>query len=182
MKNRFIHILLSIVVFIYIIFEEIFWESIARPVYKYIHELKLLKKLEHFILKMPSYVILILFLFIFAMVEFLGIVAGALFLKGNIFIAVSLYLSKIPISAFTFWLFKISKQKLLAFVWFKKSYNFILQKIDLIKSTQIYQQIKSYTRQIKKTFKLWKIRYFPKGSFSSKIKHIYYHLKQLFKY
>ncbi len=182
MKNRFIHIFLSIVVFIYIIFEELFWETIARPIYQYIHALKLLKRLEYFFLKLPSSMILVIFLLIFAMVELLGIFAGALFLKGNIFIAVSLYISKIPISAFTFWLFKISKYKLLKFKWFKKSYYFLIQKIQWLKDTQIYHEIKISAKQLKNTLKVFKSKYFPKGSLLLKIKHIYYHLKQLFKH
>ena len=181
MKDRILHFFLTVVVFIYILFEELFWETIAYPIYAYIHNLKLLKKLEHIILKLPSWFILTFFLLIFVQVEILGIFAGALFLDGKIISATLLYLGKIPISAFAFWLFKISKEKLLSFNWFKISYDFIITKIEWLKNTNIYKNIKYQAHQIKTYMKIWKQRYLPQGILRKKIKYIYRHIKKLFK-
>lgn len=181
MKDRVLHLFLTVVVFIYILFEELFWETIAYPIYAYIHNLKLLKKLEHIILKLPSWLILTFFLLIFVQVEILGIFAGALFLDGKIVSATLLYLGKIPISAFAFWLFKISKEKLLSFNWFKISYDFIIAKIEWLKNTDIYKQIKIQTNNVKKHIKSWKRKYFKNANLMKNIKHIYMRIKILFK-
>ena len=45
-KNRFILLLQLFLVMIYIIFEELIWEGIAKPIYETIHALKILQKLE----------------------------------------------------------------------------------------------------------------------------------------
>ena len=113
MQKRLVHILLTVLVFGYILFEELFWETIAKPIYKYIHGLKLLQKIETKIQHLPPWLLLLLFLSIFIVVEFVGLVAGVLAIQGNVLIATLLYLSKIPVAAFAFWLFRVSKSKLM---------------------------------------------------------------------
>lgn len=84
-------------------------EHFARPIVHYVQSLKLLQKLEIYLQGMNGTVILILFIFLFLITEAQGIYAGTLLLRG-----------KIPIVAFTFWLFRVTKPKLMAFGWLEK--------------------------------------------------------------
>ena len=173
------HITLIFLVFIYIIFEELVWETIAKPIYKFLHSLKILKKIEVFIHKLHRTILLVIFLILFIQAELLGFVAVALVAKGQAFSGMLLYLGKIPLGAFTFWLFRISKDKLMTFGWFKAAYDFIMHLIDKIKATQIYQGIKSKTNPMKRYIKINILS--SSGSIKTKIKKIYQSIKKIFK-
>jgi len=140
--KRVILYLKVISILIFILFEELIWESIAIPLYRYIDSLKFLEKLESFILEhLNRYTILILFLTIFIVVEIAGVLAGILIVSGYPLLGFVIYLTKIPIATFTFWLFKVSKGKLLSFGWFNTLYNNLISFIKRIKSSEIYQNI-----------------------------------------
>jgi len=181
MKQRLVHLLLTVLVFTYIVFEELFWETIARPVYEYIHTRKILQKLEKQLAHLHPWLLLLLFLSIFIAVEIVGIVAGVLALQGNVVVAALLYLSKIPVAAFAFWLFRISQNKLLTIGWFRYTYHFVMKQIDRLKNTDVYRTVKEKATAIKHRFKALKRKYLPKGEFRKRIKRIYLQLKKIFK-
>ena len=181
MRKRLIHLLLTVAIFFYILFEELIWETIARPLYTYIHSLELLQKLQQRLSRFPAWVLLILFLFIFAQVEVVGLLSALMLFNGYPFIAVMLYLAKIPVAAFAFWLFRISEERLLTIKWFAKCYDFVMEKIAWIQETEIYRHIKTRAALLKEQIKQWKARYFPKGELKRKIKRIYLQLKKVFK-
>lgn len=184
--HKLSHIALAFLVFVYIIFEELVWETLAKPIYNFVHSLKILQKVEVLIHKLHRLVLLIIFLTLFVQVELLGFVAVALFAKGQVYSGVLLYMGKIPVGAFTFWLFNISKDKLMTFGWFKSSYEYIMYLIEKIKASQIYQDIKTKSKNIKKYFKdqskVFKNKFFQKnGNIKEKIKKIYQSIKKIFK-
>lgn len=179
------HLLLTFLVFVYIVFEELVWETIAKPIYTYLHSLKILQKAEHFIANMNRYLLLGLFLILFVQVELLGVAAVALLAKGQVFGSIFLYASKIPIGAITFWLFRISKEKLMRFDWFKWLYEMLMQLIDKIKASETYHHIKEKTASLRAYMKtkitVFKATYFKDRSvIAAKIKYIYTTIKKLF--
>ncbi len=181
-KHKFISLLQLILVLIYIIFEELIWEGIARPIYDFIHSLKILQKIEERLHSVNTYVILVIFVFLLGWVEALGIYAGILFISGQAMLGMSLYIAKIPIAAFTFWVFRITEDKLMQFGWFKWIYDWIMKGIDWLKSLEIYQstmhQIKVTKTNIKQYMKRLKEKYFSKeSSFVTKIKYLYKTIK-----
>lgn len=181
-KNKFISLLQLILVITYIIFEEIIWEGIAKPIYVKIHALQIVQRLEVTIEKIPSYGILVIFLFLLLLVQGAGFMAGVLFLSGKFLLGLMLYMSKIPIAAFTFWIFRISEEKLMQFGWFKWLYEKIMAAIDWLKSRQMYistmQRLKVLKERIKQVTKVWKEKYFSKESaFVIKIKSLYKTIK-----
>jgi len=123
----------------FIIYEEIIWEQIAEPLGEYLQSLKVLQKIESFILTLNSYLILLIFVSLFVGVELVGLSAGILLLKGMPLTGLMLYALKIPIAGFTFWLFRISKTRLLAFSWFKLIYKRVQEFLEWIKTREIYQ-------------------------------------------
>lgn len=149
LQRKLFNFFLTFVVLTYIIFEELVWERFARPIINYINSLKILKRLEAYLQGVNSKVILVLFLVLFVIVEFQGLYAGVLFVEGKVLTGVILYASKIPIAAFTFWLFRVTKDKLMAFAWFAKSYRWMMHLIEKIKASEVYLNIKKRTIMIK---------------------------------
>lgn len=185
-KNKIISLLQLILVITYIIFEEIIWEGIAKPVYEKIHALQIVQRMEVTIEKIPAYGILVIFSLLLLLVQGAGLLAGVLFISGKLLLGLLLYLSKIPIAAFTFWIFRISEEKLMQFGWFKWLYEKIMAAIDWLKSREIYIQtmrrLKVVKERIKDTIKRWKEKYLSKESpFVEKMKHLYRTIKSSLK-
>ena len=127
-----------ILVFLFIVFEEFVWEGIAIPVGEYLRSLRLLQALERIVRRMNRYLILVLFVLLFGGVELAGVTAGVLVVRGMVLPGLLLYGLKIPIAAFTFWLFGVSREKLLSFRWFSWVYEKILVFLSWLKSQEIY--------------------------------------------
>lgn len=150
---KIVDIILAILVTIYIVLEELIWENIAEPIYIFIHGLAILQKAEEFVYKLNRYILLVLFLALFINVELLGIFALKLIGSGEVTIGTTLYAGRIPLVAFTFWLFRLSKEKLLTFNWFKQAYEFVISIIDRIKLSSIHQRIAARFKIVKEWFK-----------------------------
>jgi len=177
-KHRFISLLQLLLVIIYIIFEELIWEGIAKPIYEAIHALKILQRMESKLESVNPSMILIIFILLFVIVEAIGIYAGMLFVSGQMVLGLFLYVSKIPIAAFTFWLFRITEDKLMQFQWFKWMYEWIMKAIDWIKSSEIHQKTIEYIIEMKMYIKAIKEKYFAnKNPFIEKMKQLYKTLK-----
>ena len=142
-------IVLGLLVTLYIVLEELVWENIAEPIYTFIHGLSILQNAEAFIEKLNRHVLLVLFLLLFTQVELLGIFALKLIGTGKIIAGTTLYAGKIPVAALTFWLFRVSKTKLLTFAWFKQAYDLLVAGIERIKSSAIHQSIVARLKVVK---------------------------------
>jgi hypothetical protein len=181
-KNRLTSLLQLILVIIYIIFEELIWEGVAKPIYKTIHGLKILQKIEVKLQDVNASVILFIFIILLTIVEAFGIYAGMLFVSGQVMLGLVLYISKIPIAAFTFWLFRVTEDKLMQFGWFKWIYDWIMHAIEWLKSREMYiktiERLGKVKQSIKKTLKNVKAKYFAVESpFITKIKSLYQTVK-----
>lgn len=173
-KHKFLSLLQLILVITYIIFEELIWEGIAKPIYEAIHALKILQKVEAKLENVNPTVILVIFVVLLSIVEAFGIYAGILFVSGQVLLGLVLYISKIPIAAFTFWLFRITEDKLMQFGWFKWLYDWIMKAIDWLKSCEMYKKTMERLVQIKIRIKGLKEKYFAGESpFIEKMKQLY---------
>ena len=177
-KNKLTSLLQLILVIIYIIFEELIWEGIAKPIYEAIHSLKILQTVESKLQHVNPSVILVIFVLLLATVEAFGIYAGMLFVSGQVLFGLSLYLTKIPIAAFTFWLFRVTEDKLMQFGWFKWLYEKIMASITWLKSREVYISTMQRLKELKVLLKKWKEKYFAKESpFVMKLKKLYKNVK-----
>jgi len=181
-KNKVISLLQLLLVIIYIVFEELIWEGIAKPIYEAIHALKVLQKVERFLQKVPAGVILVIFVILLVIVETFGIYAGMLFVSGHVLLGLGLYLSKIPIAAFTFWLFRVTEDKLMTFAWFKWLYEKMMAGITWLKSCEIYhetmERLIRLKKKLKESIKAFKAKYFAKESpFVKRVKKLYTSIK-----
>jgi hypothetical protein len=87
-------------------------------------------------------------------VELLGIFALQMIGTGNVIAGTALYAGKIPVAAFTFWLFRISKEKLMTFEWFKQTYDLVISIIVKIKMSSIHQRIAARLKSVKEWLKI----------------------------
>lgn len=76
MYKRIINLFLILLVFIYLIFEELIWEKFAKPIINLISSLHIFTKYIPKIQALNSYFVLIFFLTIFVIVELIGVYAG----------------------------------------------------------------------------------------------------------
>jgi len=180
--QRLLLILQFVLVFIFILFEEIIWEGIAKPIYEKLSELKILKRFELLIHSSNRYIVLFFFLLLLLGVEGAGLMAGVFFVQGYILFGLLLYIAKIPIAAFVFWLFKVSKDKLLSFGWFEWSFNKLMAGLSWLKKREIYKRSMAKVALIKEKIKAFiqtiKEKFFTKESrFSQELKSFYSYMK-----
>ena len=181
-KNKIITLFQLFLVFTYIIFEEVIWEGIAKPVYTYVHGLRIMQKVEYKLHAFNAHIILFLFVIIFAVVQFIGLYAGILFMSGQILFGVIVYVSKIPLAAFTFWVFRVTEDKLMTFAWFKWLYEKIMAAIVWLKSCQVYVKTIEKAKELRAKIKGWfeglKAKYFATESpFIIRVKKLYRRIK-----
>ena len=175
-----------LLVLVFIVFEELIWEGIAKPIYEWVHSLHMLQKVEVWLQKVNATVILVIFVVMLALVEILGIYAGVLLVSGQVLLGLMLYISKIPIAAFTFWMFRVTESKLMQFGWFKWLYEKIMHIIEWLKSLEIYQstmkRLKATKEKVKQWLKTVKAAYFAKESpFVTRLKRLYSSIKHVLK-
>lgn len=180
--QRLLLVVQFILVFLFILFEEVIWEGIAKPIYKQIESLRILQKLEKQITYSNRYLTLTVFIVLLLAVEGAGLLAGLFFVKGQVLFSLLLYLAKIPIAAFTFWLFKVAKIKLLSFDWFNWSYAKVMAGVAWLKCLSIYQTTMSVMFDLKiKLKEKWnylKREHFSKKSrFVEELKSFYNYIK-----
>ena len=181
--HKLLFLIQLFLVIIFIIFEDIIWENIAKPIYNYIHSLKIIKTLELKLNRVNSYIALLIFLTLLLVVEGAGVLAGVLFIKGKMVTGLILYISKIPLAAFTFWIFKVTKYKLLNFRWFAIGYKKTISLIKRVQSLDIYinaiTKIKKVKLWIKKIFLNIKNKFFSRYKSENKF---YLQIKNLYKF
>lgn len=181
--HKLLFLIQLFLVIIFIIFEDIIWENIAKPIYNYIHSLKIIKTLELKLNRVNSYIALLIFLTLLLIVEGAGVLAGVLFIKGKMVTGLILYISKIPLAAFTFWIFKVTKYKLLNFRWFAIGYKKTISLIKRVQSLDIYinaiTKIKKVKVWIKKIFLNIKNKFFSRYKSENKF---YLQIKNLYKF
>jgi hypothetical protein len=172
-KKIIIKPLESILVVGYILFEELIWDVFAKPVYKYFKSLIVFDSLKKTFLGMNRHLLLFTFIFILAIVEFLGLFSAFCIINGYFYSGIIVYASKIPIAAFTFWLFELTKDKLMTFNWLKISYEYIMNLIEKYVNSDIHVYIKTRIVSLKAQLKQLKLKYFDKEGFIASIKKHY---------
>jgi hypothetical protein len=133
----------SILVAGFIIFEELIWNVLAKPIIDALNRLAIFAKLRRSFLMMNRYLVLIVFVVILAITEYLGILSGITIVSGDIELGIIIYLLKAPVAAFTFWLFDLTKPKLMSFAWLKTAYDYLMHWKNRLTATDIYQSLKA---------------------------------------
>lgn len=163
----------SILVIGYILFEELIWNVFAKPIFQYIKSLVVLDSLKQRFLEMNRHLLLTVFIVILAITEAMGFLSGYFFINGYVFTGIGVYACKIPIAAFTFWLFDLTKDKLMSFHWLKTAYDYIMGVIDKFVNSSIHIYIKAQITKIRSKIKLLIVQYFGEKGFIASVKSHY---------
>ncbi len=172
-KNFVIKSLESILVVGYILFEELIWNVFAKPIYQYIKGLVVLESLKKTCLGMNRHLLLGVFIFILGIAEAMGFLSGFFVINGHIFSGIFVYALKIPVAAFTFWLFDLTKDKLMTFHWLKTAYEYIMSWIDRFINSPIHIYIKARIVALRAKMKQLSLKYFGEHGFIASVKTHY---------
>jgi hypothetical protein len=172
-KKIVIKSLESILVVGYILFEELIWNVFAKPIYQYFKSLIILDSLKKTFLGMNRYLLLSVFIFILGIAEVMGFLSGFFIINGYLFSGVFVYVLKIPVAAFTFWLFKLTKDQLMTFHWLKTTYLYIMDLIDKLINSDIHVYIKARIATLRAKMKQLSLYYFGKQGFVASVKTHY---------
>lgn len=167
----------SILVILYIVFEELIWNTIAEPVYLYFKQLAILKRLERFFLPLNRYLLLLAFILLLSFAEGMGLLSGVLFIRGYLKTAFVIYITKIPIAVLTFWLFNLCQEKLMSFRWLEVSYTWVMDIIHRWVNSAVYQTIKLSVSTTRKQIKSILQRYLKSGGFIPRLKSTYQNIR-----
>lgn len=167
----------SILVVGYILFEELIWNFFAKPVYQYIKQLIVLDPLKKTFVSMHRYLLLMVFIVILLLTEVMGILAGYCFIEGYFITGILVYVLKIPVAAFTFWLFDLTQTQLMTFSWLKTAYEWIMRCIDKLRHSAIHIYIKVRIVSIRLKMQQIVHQYLGKAGFVASIKSHYHAIK-----
>ncbi len=172
-KNFVIKSVESILVVGYILFEELIWDVFAKPIYQYFKSLIILDSLKKTFLEMNRYVLLSVFISILGITEVMGFLSGFFIINGNFFPGIFVYSLKIPVAAFTFWLFELTKDQLMTFPWLKRAYHYIMSWIEKFINSDIHVYIKARIVGLREKMKQFSLYYFGKEGFVASVKTHY---------
>ena len=163
----------SILVIGYILFEELVWNIFAQPICQYIKSLIVLEPLKKTFLQMHRYLLMTVFIFILVLAEAMGLLAGICFIEGYFITGIFVYVLKIPVAAFTFWLFDLTKAQLMTFNWLKIAYEWTMCMIDKLLNSAIHVYIKSRIMAIRLKMRQITRQYYGEAGFIASIKSHY---------
>ncbi len=123
-----------------------------------------------------SYVLAV-FILILVVSEVMGIVSGLLIINGDLFFGLSVYALKIPVAAFTFWLFDLTKAKLMTFSWLKTAYDYTMGLVDKLINSSVHQYLNARMLVIKERMKKLVQHYQKEPGFFDSIKGHYSHFR-----
>ncbi|NOT83891.1 MAG: hypothetical protein HOP02_03740 [Methylococcaceae bacterium] len=142
----------------YIVFEEIIWNTFAKPIFTYLKNLALLDALKQTFLDMNRYLLVSIFVVILAIAEYMGILSVITIAQNQVVLGTFIYALKIPIASFTFWLFELTKPQLMTFGWLKVSYETLMKLIDRLVNSAIYLNIKATVQAAKQRLRQLAVR------------------------
>jgi len=141
------NLIINIIIFLFLIFEDIVWEKITLPIYEGFKSLKLILKFQNFVLNIKNDLFLIiLFIIPFIIMEFIGFLAGLVLIKGYVFWFIVLYILKGIAMTPILIIFELKKDILLKYKIIELPYKLI----QYILHSEIFKNMK-YKIKILKT-------------------------------
>jgi len=141
--------LLNVAIILFIFFEEVLWIRIAKPIFDYIHEFKIVIRFKHYIKSLKNrYYILFLFLIPFILMEVSATLAIISLSYGILPLFIGFYLLKGLLMVPVLIIFKVQKDKLTSFYLIDKG-NECLNKIM---NSKLLLNTKAKIKELKEKF------------------------------
>ncbi len=144
-RNFFI----SLLAFIYLLLEYLFWDTILKPIYLQFKKLQLYQAILEWIQAQNKYLILTIFVLFFGLSEIMGIWALAILSQGFVGLFVVIYIIKFIPVAVAFTILKNSKERLLTIQWFAVVYHFTMKILHIVRTNSLFLQSKAFLEGIK---------------------------------
>jgi len=147
------NILIGVLALMYIFFDHILWNKVAKPVYSRINVNEFyIIALDYIEFKMNRYLILLSFVSIYGISKLIEVYSLAFFAQGHIITGVIMYgVAMIPV-IISFAVLERGKEKLFTFVWFKYLYYKFIALVTYIKASYPYRVIMFNVRLAKRVF------------------------------
>ena len=129
-----------VLIFLYIILEELIWEQFAKPIIRYIQYLKLAQKIQSILDNSNRYIVLLIFSLFLIFGELLGILSPIVLVKGFFVTSILFYIAKLLLIAVALWIFNNQQRKLRSFAWVDFLYKKIIFISLKIKSLECYKK------------------------------------------
>ncbi len=137
-KKYLLKPILYILILGFILIEEYAWNKIFKHVYLKVKDLKIMIRFKYYLIYEDSrYLLLLIFLFPFLLMEGFSILGMFLIGKGMIVAGIMIYLCKLLITIPVVIIFNSAKKKLLSFFIIKFGYFYILK----LKRSKIFRNV-----------------------------------------
>mgnify|MGYP001118583441 CR=1 FL=1 len=164
-------------VLLFILFEEIVWNRIGEPAYNLVRSLKIMDKFRNWVSQVKNrYLVLIIFIKPFIIMEAMSIVAISYLASGSIMLGLFFYLIKILMTIPVVIIFNSCKEQLISFFIIKYCYGMILR----FKRSTTFKMVKVYTTAIREQVGIFRDEYLKgDGSFKEELTKIYKNIKSI---
>lgn len=139
-RNFFI----SLLAFVYLLLEYLFWDTILKPIYLQFKKLQLYQAILEWIQAQNKYLILTIFVLFFGISEIMGIWALAILSQGSVGLFIVIYIIKFIPVAVAFTILKNSKERLLTIQWFAVVYHFTMKILHIVRTNSLFLQSKAF--------------------------------------
>lgn len=146
--------LFTLLIILYILFEELIWKNAVGPIIRYIAGFHLYRQfLDYVRFRAGRFSVLILFMLPFALGEAVGTGSALMAAQLHLLSAAILYTLKIPLIVISLGILQNGKEKLLSYQWFALCYGWTMKQIDRLHSSRLYRQIYIVSVQVRNRFK-----------------------------
>lgn len=163
-----------LLIFIYLIFEELIWKTAVAPIIHYLSAFHPYRYfLEYIRYRACPLSVLVLFIIPFALGEVIGTLSALLAAQLHIFSAGILYLLKIPLVVVALGILQNGKEKLLTYRWFALCYEWVIAQLDKLHNSLLYREVHSAIIRLRSRFSN------RSGRLKRRIVRIYHRLRYL---
>lgn len=147
-NNMLVKIMLNILALIYVIFEDVF-VGLSNLLNRFIERYKIFNKINLKLKELNQYVLLFLIVSILGLSEVIGLISFVQLSEGNLYLFLVLYIIKFIPFFIVSYIFKQTKEILLAIGWFNYCYLKVCFLTDYLKNMEIVLKIKKLKDEYK---------------------------------
>lgn len=172
--NNIIKYFKILLVILFIIFEEILWNKVGKPIYELIKSLRLMVKFKEWVGEFKHrYALLVIFITPFVLMEIMSLLSLKSFATGAIGMGISLYVVKLVLTVPVVIIFNSGKKQLVSFFPIRYGYGMIIN----LKRSSTFRNVKKFTKKVKQVVREFKQEYYKGVGIFDGLKEIYVKIK-----
>ncbi|MBU3013540.1 hypothetical protein KO488_02135 [Poseidonibacter lekithochrous] len=149
-SNWFFRTIFLSLAFIIIVFWDFFWHMLFKRIFSYLHSLRIYDKFKIYIRqKANKYFVLLIFIFLFVIMESFGVYSGILTIQGHIILAILSYMAKFLMVFPVKVLYEEGHDKLVEIPWFDRRKKLFVSFLLWFETTSSYKKAKELFYKLK---------------------------------